>query len=367
MSSINYLTSESNWKIFQPIAKTVQIISERITNIFKKMIEPLAGYFLKMCIFQNAAFQSPFSKRIVGPCVRGVLNLWQKCQNIPLQRSAFDQNRLDRSARFLAEFGEIKKLRTADGTEIEYALFRPERFREWIAQNGTEKLQQFKAFPSGIPEALPGAQERCILRCQGFGRSIPMDKEMIGIHLAYGFNYAVFNWRENISAKGVFEDAEAVYQLLLSEGFAPQQIKAMGSCRATFVIGRLKELHHAEGLDAVMIHAPPSLRAVIQNQMWPANKIGLAGIGAIEKEAHFDTLRRLRELQPAEAGTCIIMSEGDKTLPDTTTQNLFEAAQRAGYCDLILEPKKKNGEDPHFGEPLRNPDVLRRYLAFLMR
>lgn len=354
---------------FEPIVSVLKKIVDFIVKIFKKAIEPLAGYFLKICVFRDAALQNAFGKKIIAPCARGVINLWMKTQKIPNQLPAFDAKRLDKSAQFLAEFAEVKTVKTADGVEIKYALYTPERFRQWIAQNGTERLEAFKCFKEDVPAPLPGSQGKCILRCQGFGRQIPMDKEMIGLHLAYGFNYAVFNWRDEISAKGFFEDAEAVYQQLRREGFAPNQIKAMGSCRATFVVGRLKELHHQEGLDAVMIHTPPSLEAVIANNQWPANKIGLIGLPTIEKDgAHFDTLRRLRALQPADAGTCLIMSDGDKTLPPTTVQDLQEAAQRAGFCELIMEPKiEGDAADPHFGEPLRNPEILRRYLAFLAR
>jgi hypothetical protein len=195
-----------------------------------------------------------------------------------------------------------------------------------------------------------------------------MDKSFIGLHLAAGFNYALFDWREELSAKGFFQDAEAIYRALLREGFSPRQIKPMGSCRATFVVAHLKELHHTEGLDVVMSHTPPSLRSVIAHTMWPANKIGLLGLPQIEKDGvDFDTLRKFRSLPPSDSAACLIMSEGDQTVPPKENQELMETIQHIGKSEFIYEPKIEGTVDPHFGEPFRNPQVLQKYFQFLTR
>lgn len=378
---------------FKPIAEAWRKTAAAVGGVFKKLFEPIAGYFLKICVFRDAALQGRCSRSFMTPIARGIVNLWMKTQKIPNKLDAFDPARLKRSEAFLTEFAEMRTIRTADGVELKWALFTPERFNQWIADNGgvrdgewirprsdadwprLQRLKEFKMFPEWlqeegrafrIPAPVPGAENKCVLRCQGFGRSIPMDKAFIGLHLAAGFSYAVFDWRPKINAKGFFEDAEAAFQAVRAAGFAPQQIKAMGSCRATFVVSRLKELHHQEGLDVVMMHTPPSLEAIVANQTWPANKIGLCGLGAIERDgAHFDTLRRLEGLAPGPSRTCLIMSEGDKTVPADTIERLARAAQRIGETDLILEPKVQGGHDPHFGEPLRDAEVLRRYFAFL--
>ena len=70
-------------------------------------------------------------------------------------------------------------------------------------------------------------------------------------------------------------------------------------------------------------------------------------------------------MEPGPSRTCLIMSDGDKTVPADTIERLARAAQRIGETDLILEPKVEGGHDPHFGEPLRDAEVLRRYFAFL--
>ncbi len=115
---------------------------------------------------------------------------------------------------------------------------------------------------------------------------------------------------------------------------------------ATFVVARLKELHHREGLDVVMIQAPNSLRATVAYVMWPANKIGLLGLQSIERDrADFDTVRRLRTLALGQAATCLIVSAGDQTVSPEARNELQEAVQRSGKCHLITEPAREGVVD----------------------
>lgn len=365
---------------------------QTITNLFKKAIEPLAGYFLKICVFRDAALQgSRFSRWVFTPIARGIINLWMKSQGIPNTLSTFDPQRLEKSATFLTEFAEIKTTQTKDGTIIRWALYTPEKFQEWIEKNGgvregewirpkteadwekLQRLREFKAFEEvehafKVPPSVSEVSSNCVLRCQGFGRKMAMDKNFIGLHLSAGFNYAIFDWRDEISAKGFFEDAEAVYQALIQEGFSAPQIKPMGSCRATFPISHLKQLHHAEGLEVVMVHPPASLESTIAHTVWPANKIGLIGLPTIEKDgADFNTVAKFESLKPGDAQTCLIVSEGDKTIPDDAAQDLFAAVIESGGCALITEPRKEGPGDPHFDEPLHNPIVFDQYLNFIRR
>ena len=311
---------------------------------------------------------------------------------LPLPRNApmftaFDAKRLQRSADFLSEFAEVRSIRTPDGATLEWALYTPQKFEKWIQDHGgvhdgewitprtdadwprLEKLGEFKWFEKvghAFRAPVSSPQGKCILRCQGFGRQMPMDKAYIGLHLAAGLNYTLFNWRNELSGNGLFQDAETIYQALRQEGFSPRQIVAMGSCRATFVVARLLEMHHAVGLNAVMIYAPPSLRAAIDHTPWPACAIGRLGLKSLENEGFdFDTLKRLKKLPFSQASTCLIMNQQDKTLPENSLPLLKDALEKCGPCEMILEPPTENTGDPHFDEPLRNPDVLKRYLAFL--
>lgn len=363
---------------------------KKIVELFKKIMAPLAGYLLKISFFQTVPRTDCFSRWVMGPLARCVLNIWQKTQGIQKTRTAFDPARLEKSRVFLSKFGDWKTTRAADGIEVKWGMFRAERFNQWVDENGgvregewirprteadwprLQKLREFKWFEEvghafKVPPPIPGAENICVLRCPGFGRSMPMDKAFIGLHLAAGFNFAIPEWRENFLEGGFFHDAEAVYQEVLKEGFAPQRIKTTAHCRSTFAASRLKELHHAEGLDAILIHPPSSLSDVVANQKWPANKIGLLGVPEIEKNGiDFNTIQRIRNLPPGPGRLCIIISEGDKTLPKDTAKKFEEAAQHAN-CQyrLILEKHKEGGSDPHFGEPLKNPEILMPYLSFL--
>ena len=206
----------------------------------------------------------------------------------------------------------------------------------------------------------------CSWRCQGFGRTMAMDKAFIGMHLAAGFNYSLFDWREELSIKGYLEDAEGCYQALLGQGFTPSQIKIMASCRGTFPATQLKSRHHAEGVDAVLIQPPPSLHKVVANQVFPTNHIGLLGMDAVEtEEEHYDSVRCLESLRPSSGRLCVIVSEGDKTLPADTAEQFQRAARLAGPFYTISEPKVEGGIDSHFEEPLRKAPIFRKYAEFL--
>jgi hypothetical protein len=372
------------WNHFENVAKP-------FTGLVKRIFEAPAGYFLKITVFRSAAMQDRCSKWIVEPAALAVLNVWQKINGIPYQHAGMDAKRLENSAAFLREFGEMRSIKTSDGKNLSWVCYRPEKFENWIRENGglrqgewivprriedwqrLKRLSEFRWFEQKgqafrVPVPVAGAQNICVLRCQGFGRSMAMDKNYIGLHLAAGFNYAVFDWRDELSVKGYFQDAEAGYQAALHERFSPSQIKIMGSCRGTFPVTYLKECHHHDGVDAILINPPPSLRAVVAEQMAPANWIGLLGLGAIENgDEHFDSIRRLQGLCPSTGRLCLVMSEGDQTLPKNTLQQFRDAASHAGPFKVIWEPKNSSGSDPHFDEPLRKPQIFERYTEFLTR
>ncbi len=367
-----------------------RVLSSVTYALFKRGIEPIAGYFLRICVFRDSALQGRVSQWIVLPFVRAAGGIWLRIQGISTPFTRIEPTRLNSSAQFLAEFAEIRTITTADGVRLPFTIYTPERFEQWVAAHGgvrdgewirprrpqdwaeLQHLRNFKWFVEEgqafrVPPLQPGASERCLLRVQGFGRTMPMDKAYIGMHLAAGFNYALFDWRGGLTASACFQDADAAYQAVRQAGFAADRITAMGSCRATFVVAHLKEQHGHEGLNVAMIQAPPSLHAAIAHTPWPARSIGMLGLGAIEDAPHhFDTLRRLQALPHAAGGaTCLVMSEGDQTLPENAVQELRAAAERSGPCEVIMEPRVAGVVDPHFGDPLHNPTVLARYLAFL--
>ncbi len=363
-------------------------LKERLYEILTRALEAPAGYFVKISVFRQAAMKDRCSQWVALPLVFNVENLWRSKQGSPPHQS-FDEARLEKSAVFLREFAEVRTLQTQDGKTLNWKLYRPEKFQQWITANGglrigewivprrrgdwekLKRLNEFKWFEQvgqafRVPAVVPGAGNSCVLRCQGFGRTMAMDKAFIGQHLAAGFNYALFDWRDELSIKGFAEDAEGCYQALRREGFAPSQIKIMASCRGTFPATQLKQRHHAEGVDAVLIQPPLSLRKVIACQPGPSSHIGMMGLGAIEtEEEHYDSAARLQSLRPSSGRLCVIVSEGDRTLPEDTEEQFRRAACHAGPFYAIREPKVEGGSDPHFDEPLRKPEIFRRYVEFL--
>lgn len=370
-------------------SESIETLKETLFWILKKIFEMPTGYFLKISVFQNAALQGRFSQTFVRPIALHVVNQWKKSQGIPQQSDVIDPARLERTETFLKEFSEIRTMKTPDGIELAWRLYRPEKFQRWIEANGgirqgewivprnleswerLKRLGEFKCFEQRgqaflVPAPIPGAQNKVVLHCHSFGRLMAMDKSYIGQHLAAGINFAQFDWRDEISIKGYFQDAETCYQELLRQGFRGNQIKVMASCRGTFPAVYLKARHHAEGIDAMLIHPPPSLSQAIAMNSPPANWIGLMGIGAIERDGeHFDSIQRLQSLAPSIGRLSLIMSEKDKMVPQDTAQQFARAYGQAGPFHVIWEPNDASVADPHFEDPLRLPSVFQQYTAFL--
>jgi|GEM_PF-2865557 hypothetical protein len=372
------------------IQKVKQCVHEFLLAIFRRTIEPLIGFFLKICVFREAALQGRFAKWIILPLTVKIGNTWMQIKGFPSQFTNFEKNRLDKSAQFLAEFAETKKIKTADGTEIKWTFYSSEKFQEWIEAHGgvrlgtqivpkqaadwksLKHLAEFKFKETGhafeVPELMNEANKKCILRCNGFGLPMETDKKWIGLHLAAGFNYALFEWRKEVSIEGFFQDAEAAYQALLQQGFTPFQIKALGYCGSNYVVAHLKEKHHAEGLDVVMIGAHTALRDVIAHGPSPVNRIGLLGLGAIEKNGmDFDNIRKFQTLLPGKASACLIMNPRNEVAPPDTIERLRKVLVQKGPCEIILKPAQYSKEDFDFNRQFQIPEIWQRYAAFLSR
>lgn len=375
-----------NWNMRAGISPLQSLVKK----VFAWAIQPIAAYFLKVSVFREAALQGRCSQWCIVQPLIFFGNLWMRCNGLRPILGNFNIARLQRSESFLAEFGDIRSLKTADGTIITWALYTPEKFEQWIRDHGgyrqrdriyprtpqdwerLKRLRAFKCFEEigqsfRVPAPVPGAAGKCVLHCPGFGTLMPMHKASIGKHLAAGFTYALFDWRKSeLAIKGFFADAEGVYEALLKEGYLSHRITTMGSCRGTFVVAYLKR-RYPRG-DAVMIKSPPSLEKTVAHTKWPANKIGLIGLKGVEtNDFHFDSVRHLQNTERTEGAICLIMSPQDKILPPHSIQELHEAAQISGHCELIVEEGSPGAPDPHFSDPLDKPEILQRYFTFLAR
>lgn len=367
------------WHAFTFTYQLSQRALNCIISPFVKVIEDkIAAPILKACVFREAAFQSRFSKNVFLPTALMIVNIWFRCANISRKQATFDKKRLQRSKDFLKVFGQEKIAKTKDGVNIAYAHYRAKDFRDWIQRNGgviqikddhvlikakddacwknLQNLRNFKIFEEidksfKLPKAIRGAENKCIFRCQGSGREMTMDKKYIGLHLALGFDYVVFNYRNEASLKNYFKDAEAVLETL-RKNYNLDQVIAQGSCRATFIVSHLKEKYHDQGLNAVLIHPVPDLKSTINVKKGIIKKVALLGLKALQKnDASFNNLERLDHLKKNRAKTFVIVSEGDKTLPSNTGK-LFKDAIKDKSPLLIWQLPSQKGSDAHFSDPL---------------
>ena len=380
------------------ISQVVYVTSHKITtttshalhSLFKKTIEPLIGYFLKICIFREAALQGRLSRWVILPITTKIGNLWLHCRGFPSQFTTFQQERLARSRDFLAEFGTTEQILTKDGVSLRFTYYSAQQFNSWIENQGgirepdfirvkdeasrknLEKLEMFKFKKTQdgfqIPKISAGSNKICILRCNGFGLPIETDKKLIGLHLAAGFNYAIFEWRKAPSIQGFFQDAETAYEAALKKGFEPSQIKALGYCGTTYVVANLKKNHHHEGLDAVLVGAHTSFRDVVAHTQWPVNQIGLLGLGAIESpEANFDNIEKFKTLEQSQAATCLIMDPNNEIAPPETIKRLTRSLEKTENCKVILKSENCSGQQFNFNKQFEIPEIWKQYTSFLTR
>lgn len=324
----------------------------------------LAAHFVSLSVFQGAmADQTGFSgyvtRYITLPLGRLVTNLFLSMRGIPLRHDPLDPSRVVPVTHLLDQFSDPIQLDLPGGELVEMRIFSSRRFNEWRQTASPQQIESL-SFPTiPLEEQVPAA-ERLVFRCQGFGRRIEMDKRMIALHLAKGFDYAVFNWGSDPSLARFSAVAEAALARVRREGYALEDITAIGSCRASFVVASLLERHCQGGLNGALFDAPPSLAATIACQPFPSNWIGRLGLAVLEEELDFDTLSRLRRSAQGYGKLAIIGSVEDTTLPPDSLQML----QEAGGGELILERETGAG-DAHYRDRLLDPEVRDQYFRFL--
>lgn len=387
--------------IWEPIRDTVY----KCIEVCKRFFQDIFGSILRVCVLQEGALQGRCSKNFTAPITRFILNTWQRCQGISNLRSGVDEARLEKGERFLQPFalkGKFNEVVTEDNQNIRLGIFTAKDF--WnklesiqkanlidiheIKENGItyvrydactddawkalDPIKEFRCFEINeeektilIPKRLEKANSKYILRFQGFGRKIPMDKKYIGLHLALGFNYAVFDWRETGNLTDYYKDAEAVYQYLAKEKkISPTNIIAQGFCRTTFVASHLQSIHNQDGLNACLIDPMPSLEDTIKRKGWFVRNLALMGLESLKRTG--DNFNNIEQFQDKEirGRTIIALQEGDKTLPEDTAE-LFQNALSKGHYEQ-LQFKTHGDEDPHFADPLMNKENLFSYAKALI-
>ena len=357
--------------------------------IFKKTVEPFIGYFLKVCLFREAMLKGNFGKWVILPVTSKIGNIWLRCQGFPSQFKTFDQDRINKSTAFLAQFGETTFIQADDGKQIKMTCYLAEKFEDYISkfkntsrENGMitptieqekliEFLSNFKFKQTStstfyVPKKLVGADKKCILRLNGFGLPIETDKKLIGQHLAAGFNYAIFEWGDDVSIKGLCNDAVSAYSNIKTK-FPPKDVKILSYCGTTYIASCLKKEFHSEGLDVVEVAPHTSFRDVVDHTLWPARMLGKWGMGAIEKEGlDFDNIKKFRALNKNGSSTCLIMNPKNEITPDDTVEHLKEALSNTDY-EIIVKPDNITENDFNFNKQFEIPEIWDKYTTFLLR
>lgn len=308
---------------FVSVSNCVQRVS---VWIFKHTLEPFVGSILKICLYREAYLTGRVSQWTILPIVRTIGNLWFRLQGLLPVFTAFDPERLRNTEQELLKWGQKELIAVGRDREILFAHF------------------QASLTPSST----------CVLYLNGFGVPYQTAKHKIYQHLDAGFDFAVFEWGNQVSMKDFVDDAEAAFQALLAKGYSPDKIKILGYCGTTYVAAYLKLKHHAEGVDAILVNPHTSLRDVIAK----SNRIGLLGLGAISTDEYdLDNEKTLRQLPCGAGSTCLVIDSQNSITPPDTVQRLQAALDRSGCVTIPITEK--------FNTQFDNPKIWEQYAQFI--
>jgi hypothetical protein len=311
-----------------------------------------------------------------------------QCCNQTTPFRTLDAERLQKTKDFLQQFGAPHDFTTTDGRLLKLFLYTPELFDAWVASIGgrienerllfDQRRVNWTSFKNHLSPCkfevdvekqafvVPQRQStsNCILRCNGFGLPIETDKERIFYHLAAGFAYAIFEWGDDVSIPGFFQDGEGAFQKLKELGYREEQIVIFGYCGSSYVAAELKSKHPQSSMTLVQPHT--SLLDVVHKTPCIASWIGSFGVSHIETpEACFNNLTKFQQLPPASSGrNCLIIDENNPTAPAHTLESLKKALEGKGPLQVITKPPNLLQE---FGYNLhhRIPSVWKEYANFI--
>ncbi len=239
-----------------PFCAPVVWVSDKIRTLAQKVF----GYLVRIVTFQLGEFK-----------VRGaypIMRLYQRCSSDPREEKPFDPKRLAESEKHLKAVGGQKVIL---GNRVPCMTFKSEAFfaafqnlgapKISIIHEGRERaalldppelaheLAQKFYFPTIdiqmqdgtvrkgalLPEAITSLNPPLILHSLSPGRSMCMDRRFIGLHLAAGYDVAIWDPAGKVEGDGRgsegshYLDAEAVFEHA-RKSHDPKRIYVSGFC-----------------------------------------------------------------------------------------------------------------------------------------
>lgn len=379
-----------------------------IAEKIRALAEAIFGYFLRIITFQLGEIN------VYGAPT--VIRLYQKLISCdPREERPYDRDRLRRSRDFLLDFcGTLDQVAVpVDGGDgAHYCTFKKDnffnKFRELGAQlidvnhegrprraflNVSPEIAAKFYFPviditlldgsiqKGVllPDACTTPNPPHVIHFHSPGRSMYMDRKLIGQFLAAGYDLTVSDLRGTAESRGsaseagYYVDADAILQAVLTQpnGPAMNRIYASGFCEGAAVAAHLKQKYHAQGLNYIACNPYTSMRDVVESYgFWGrmAARYGaqalLGHIPGIAEDC-FDNVAKLRSL-PRSTGKCVFVhTDTDTMMPRGSVSRMIEAFDHAGPVHEILRRHPNPDENGHLQPPFEDSLVWRRVVQFV--
>jgi hypothetical protein len=356
------------------------------------------SYLARIFTFQMGEMHRPLANRLI--------RLFQIINSDPREQTPFDPKRLAASIELLKAYGGKELfLDTADGQKVHAMTFTASDFMQALSDRGFhwvdityeeeprlalpihKELEKF-GFPKIkdpvrgemllVPKSPPYSHTPPhIIQCHSPGRSMGMDRKVIGMHLAAGYDITVWDPRGTTNSTGVaseggfYLDADAVFKYVRDKSLL-NKIYVAGFCKGAAIATYLKQQYHDKGVHLIASNPFTSMKEVFEGYGL-IGRLGVRyGIQAITdptlhvKQDYFDNEAKLRGLS-LHGGRCIfIHTDTDKMMPAGTVDRLKTAFDHSNLTYEILRKHPNPKVNGHMQPPYEDPKVWEEYIKVVI-
>lgn len=227
----------------------------------------------------------------------------------------------------------------------------------------------------------------CIVRSHAPTSSWAMERGYAAVHLGLHMDSYFYDPRGyyksvgRISEGGGYLDAETIYQLARSHGYAPSDIYSTGFCLGGAYAINLFARHQFEGMNLVTENTFDTLPRVFEASYgFVGYNLAMCGIRELKSHSpevkhltpqdYFNSEAKLAALRPntgAGGHAIIINTTPDHLIAQDAPQRLFVAAQKGTEkaTQLIYAPKGQ--VEGHSLDPFADPKLFERYVTQIAR
>lgn len=380
-----------------PCCSPIRWICDKITAVARSIF----SYLVRIVVFQLAEMNAPGAFFI--------MRIYQRLSSDPREERPFDPNRLAESKNLLIRFGGVETIvQAADGgSQVHCMTFKSTDFFAQFRALGSEPIdivhegRKRRALLNPPPETskfyfdlidiqledgrlvkgalLPESPvlqgpPPMIVHFHSPGRSMCMDRKLVGKYLAAGYNLTISDQRGTgestgrATEGGYYLDAEAVFQHVRDQGYEPNRIYVSGFCEGAAIAAHLKKKFHRQGVHFIAGNPYTSMKEVIESHGCLGRLGSRFGIAALQdpnlnvSQDYFDNVKKFHNLPRSQGKFILVHTDNDTLMPRGTVSRLAAAIDRAGPIHEILRVHPKPKENGHVQPPWEDDLVWRRLI-----